>query len=280
MLKKPHYLIVCIILISLPMYFSYNQYYLMIFTSLSTSLMIITYLFFTLGKEKKRRVRDVLFLIGTGAIVIMLSAYGYFYVYVNEISIAKVPNHILEKNSWTYDESRRLSVSSYYGLFRMEIVGYEFAGYESPGPPYPGGMIVASIKTIYILDEETIENEITRRLDDMSSKGLVIDKNSKVESEEKLNNSKTAKYIIWDAEMKTKGSGYMDAFVDGAKLKIKAEYWVCDEKGMVVVAVGYAQVGYIYTSPWWEKIISEGVKKEDELSTWNSIRTLMYYIEC
>jgi hypothetical protein len=210
--------------------------------------------------------------------LISIATYGYEYTVVNDIDIAVIPGDLLSKNQWARDRSQDNSSQMAWGLLRYEMRGYQYNDANLAEPPYPGEVWVITVKTVVIPGDADIQKFVEQKIGDIKKDGLTIDTNNGVHGSESLGNGERAHYILYEAYLVAGGGGAFINFATGAKIKIKVEWYTCEEHGTVIVGAGAAQWGSQVSGGRLGNIILG--PQPDDMRTWDGVNRLLYGINC
>ncbi|MBM4249109.1 MAG: hypothetical protein FJ149_06685 [Euryarchaeota archaeon] len=211
------------------------------------------------------------------SIMVVTSVYGYEILYVNDIDLARVPRDILDKNDWSrFPEQDSSELLSGY-LLRVEVRAFRYDYNNPQAPPYPGALWLATIKTVFVPGQDVIQGRVEDQIRSFKMEGLAINEDSRTSGSDTLRNGHSARFFEWDAILAGTGSGFFREVSLGAKIKIRAEWWACEEHGTAVVAIGAAQWGVV------EQTDGLGHRlpgPPDNFDTVESIKRIIYYVEC
>jgi hypothetical protein len=278
LLTTPKTLIIFLVGIGLLIYVATNPLMFLIFPWIILFVGYLAYNVYLYRKagyilDRKRKV--VLSIVCS--ILVTTSIYGYEIMYVNDLDLARIPKDILDKNHWSrFPEQDRSEVMGEY-LIRMEVRGYRY-GYDNPSaPPYPGALWLITLKTVFVPGQDLMQQQVQKQIDDFKMEGLSIDKESKTRGDETLGNGHQAEFEEYQALLSGTGSGFFGEMSVNAKLKIRAEWWGCDEHGTAVVAIGASQWGFEATTDHFGRI---SPKPADDFQTELSVQRIIYNIAC
>ncbi len=212
------------------------------------------------------------------ALAIGSSLYGYFYMRVNDIQLARVPDEILSNTGFVRDAPQDSSQLLLYGLLRVETRGLKYSDRDIARPPYAGEVLLITLKTVFIPSQELIRDEVTKRVEGLKMEGLTVYRESRREGTGLTRSGHETSWVEWDALLQVPGTGALIDFATGAKIRVRAEWWPCPERGTAVVFVGAAQYG---TSPSGARlrdiVLPPG---PDDMATYDSILRLIYNTKC
>ena len=211
-------------------------------------------------------------------VIIGASFYGYAVYYVNDIDLARFPSELPVAKEWSRALFLDDSATQLNGLLRLEVRGYMYNDIDPIRAPYPGAIWLATVKTVIIPSQEILEQQVTGILENLKQDGLSIDKTSKTTGTETVKNGQQARYVEYQAVlgMTTGGAFYNTA--TGAKIKIRAEWWPCQEHGTAVIVVGAAQWGNTQTNSRIQNVIIG--RQVDDMTTFENVQRLMYATHC
>ena len=211
-------------------------------------------------------------------VIITSASYGYAVYYVNDIDIAVLPPDRLHNFTWERAGFLDQHQAEFYGLLRVEVRGYMYEDLDLSRAPYPGAIWLATVKTVAIPSQEMMDQRVTALIENLKQEGLTIDKNSKTTGSETLGNGREAQFVEYEATLGTTGSGAFYSTAQGAKVRIRAEWWSCPDHGTAIVAIGAAQYGNTLTSSRIQNFIIG--RQPDNYDTFYSIKALVYAARC
>jgi hypothetical protein len=213
----------------------------------------------------------------TCSLLLVSAVYAYEIYYVNDIDLARIPRDILQKNRWSrFPEQDRSEVQSGF-LVRIEVRGYRYDYSNPASPPYPGALWLITVKTVFVPGQELMAQQVERQIGNFRADGLAIDQKSKVSGNESLNNGHTASFAEWQALLSGTGGGFFRETPVNAKIKLRAEWWGCDDEGTAVIAIGASQWGVQEQTDRFGRILPG---PPDDLQTELSVQRIIYNIAC
>lgn len=211
------------------------------------------------------------------SVLVVTSVYSYEILYVNDIRLARVPEDILQKNHWSrFPEQDSSELLAGY-LVRVEVRAFRYDYNNPQAPPYPGALWLATIKTVFVPGQDLMEARVDDQIQSFQMEGLTIDFASRTSGNETLGNGHRAGFSEWQAVLGGTGSGFFREVSLGAKIKIRAEWWACEEQGTAVVAIGAAQWG---VQPQTDRFGRFLPVPPDDRETEHSVLRIIYNIEC
>lgn len=161
----------------------------------------------------------------------------------NKLNEAKIEDYILG-DSWSEDIVERESGSQLWGLEKS--ISYT---YRNIGNIFPAYVTVTSMKTLFMVNEETLRDQTLNTI--RKAEGIVIDEDSKITGERLLYNGHKTMYFIYDGNDTSK-EPYQ-------KIKIIGETWNCGTSGTSIICIGLAQVtnNPEINTTHWAKIIGD-----------------------
>ena len=162
-----------------------------------------------------------------------------------ELKPAIIEENILDK-VWTEDLKEREANSGFLGLEKW--VSYTYKNNYSRFPAY---VTITSIKTLFMMSEEDLNDKTLETIQKSSELGIVIDENSKTTGIRAHDNGHKTSYIIYYGNDTTK-----DPY---EQIKIIGENWNCGISGNSVICIGFAQItnNSETNTVYWEKIIRD-----------------------
>jgi hypothetical protein len=212
------------------------------------------------------------------SVIIGVSFYGYAVYYVNDIDMARFPSDLPAAKEWSRAPFLDDNESQLNGLLRLEVRGYMYNDIDPIRAPYPGAIWLATVKTVFIPSQEMLEQQVTGILENIKQEGLAIDKTTKTTGSETVSNGQGARYVEYQAVLGMTGGGAFYNTATGAKIKIRAEWWPCQEHGTAVIVVGAAQWGNTQTNSRIQNVIIG--RQVDDMTTFENVQRLIYATHC
>lgn len=166
------------------------------------------------------------------------------------------PNYFYDE--WFENLEYRTIDNRLFGLENWISIRYEI------NSNYTTYLTITTIKTLVLLDENELSNNIEDIIDSMLDNGIILDKNSKIKGERFLRNGHKSIYYIFD--------GLNNKIKPNEKVKIIVEIWNCGIECKTIISLGYSQITDNYhnnsnsNSVYWKKIVGDkvGTFGEDE----------------
>lgn len=259
--------------------YTFTDQKLQIFVPVLLALWVIGYMIYLDKREGYkpqllRRLGVVVFC----SLAISTSFYGYFYMKVNDIQTASFPTDVLNKTGYVRDRSLDSSQLLMYGLLRVETRAFRYDDRDLASPPYPGVVFLVTLKTVIIPPQDMIRDEVMKRIEGLKMDGLTIQKETRKEGTGVIRSGHETNWVEYDALLQVPGSGSLIDFPVGARIKVRAEWWPCPERGTVVIVAGAAMYG---TSPSGNRIRDIVLPPgPDDMATYDSIVRLIYNTKC
>jgi len=212
------------------------------------------------------------------SVIIGASFYGYAVYYVNDIDMARFPAEIVAAKEWSRAPFLDDSELQAYGLLRVEVRGYMYNDVDPVRAPYPGAIWLATVKTVFIPSQEMLEQQVTHLIEDLKQDGLVIDKTSKTSGSETIKGGQEARYVEYQAVLGITGGGAFYNTAQGAKIKIRAEWWACTDHGTAIIVVGAGQWGNTQPNSRIQNVLIG--RQVDDMTTVENIQRLLYATHC
>jgi len=254
-----------------PLLFSIFPWVILFFGYMAYNLYLYRKAGYVLG-----RIRKIVLAI-TCTVLLSSSIYGYEIVYVNDIDLARVPKDILDKNHWSrfpqQDSSERMA--GYLVCIETRAFRYDYN--DPAAPPYPGAIWLITLKTVFVPGQDLMQQEVQKKIAGFKQDGLTIDVSPKATGNELLGNGHTAGYAEYQATLSRTGSGFFGETVVHAKLKVRAEWWGCNEHGTAIVAIGVSQWGVEQQADRFGRL-QPG--PPDDFATEYSVQRIIYNILC
>ena len=212
------------------------------------------------------------------SVIIGASFYGYAVYYVNDIDLARFPAEIPAAKEWSRATFLDDSELQAYGLLRVEVRGYMYNDVDPVRAPYPGAIWLATVKTVFIPSQELLEQQVTDQIENLKQDGLAIDKTTKATGSETIKNGHDARYIEYQAVLGITGGGAFYNTAQGAKVKIRAEWWACEDHGTAIIAIGAGQWGNTQPNSRIQNVLIG--RQVDDMTTVENIQRLLYATHC
>ena len=212
------------------------------------------------------------------SIIIGASFYGYAVSYVNDIDMARFPSELSAAKEWSRARFLDDSELQAYNLLRVEVRGYMYNDLDPVRAPYPGAIWLVTVKTVFIPSQEMLEQQVTKLIENLKQDGLAIDKTTKTTGSETVKSGHDARYVDYQAVlgMTTGGAFYNTA--TGAKVKIRAEWWPCQDHGTAIIVVGAAQWGNTQSQSRIQNVLIG--RQVDDMTTYENVLRLIYATHC
>jgi hypothetical protein len=234
-------------------------------------------------RSKRFRMFEVGLSVFVAAMLALGGALGFMMYEAGKISPAHIHQDYLEpdtSNGWKEDGDLHYEESLAMGTIRAVTKGYRF--YGSLTPPYEGLILVITVKRVPMLSKEDLENLILERLE--GYEGLELKKGTKTTGTRQIWAGPTTYYFNYNAILTAEGSDPFTAtFMPGAKIKIRGEFWYCEEQGQTIAVVGGAQYGYDFEEGQYATRLMDFYTKEnypDDFRTWTTVLNLIGYTVC
>lgn len=211
-------------------------------------------------------------------IAVSSSFYGYFYMRVNDITPARIPDDVLNNAGFVRDTAQDSSQLLLYGLLRVETRGFRYNDRDITSPPYAGEALLITLKTVIIPSQELIQEQVTERVEGLRIDGLTIYKETRREGTGVTRSGHETNWVEWDALLQVPGTGTLIDFAMGAKIRVRAEWWPCPERGTAVVFIGAAQYGTIPSGARIRDLVLP--PGPDDMATYESLIRLIYNTKC
>jgi len=252
---------------------------LMFFGPTILALGLIAYMIFLWHKAgyKLDRIRSIVVSICV-TVILSSASYGYAVYYVNDIDLAVLPPDRLHNFGWDRAAFLDQHALEFSGLLRVEVRGYMYDDLDLARAPYPGAIWLATIKTVFIPSQDMMEQQVTSLIENLKQEGLTIDRTSKTTGSETLGNGHEAQFVEYEATLGTTGTGAFYSTAQGAKVRLRAEWWSCSDHGTAIVAMGAAQYGNTLTSSRIQNIIIG--RQPDSYDTFYAVKALIYAARC
>ncbi len=162
----------------------------------------------------------------------------------NQLREAKIEGQILGDN-WNEDISESQGGSNHFGLEKW--VSYT---YRNDDLKFPSYVTVTSIKTLFMMGEEELNEKTIDTINQATNYGIIINENSKETGIRALNNGHKTIYTIYDGN-----NTY------GEQVKIIGESWNCAISGTSVICIGISQItnNSEYNDSFWARIIRDEI---------------------
>jgi hypothetical protein len=207
-----------------------------------------------------------------GIISILIFIIILLFIFFNNsiTNIAYVNQDYLD-DEWFENLEFRTIDTRLFGLEKWITIRYDI------NSNYTTYLTITTVKTLVLLDENELSDKIEDIIESMLDKGIIIDKNSKINGERFLESGHKSIYKIFD--------GVNNKKKPNEKVKIIAEIWNCGIESKTIITLGYSQITDNYHNnsninyEYWQKIVGDqvGTFGED-----NYIRNdgLIYNIVC
>lgn len=279
LIRTPRTLLVLLVGVAALIYTSTDPLMFYFFAPAILAIGFLAYFVFLWHKQgyKLDIVRKVVTTVSC-SVILASSSYGYAVYYVNDIDQARFPAELAAAEEWSrapYLDDHELKM---YNLLRVEVRGYMYNDLDPVRAPYPGAIWLATVKTVFIPSQEMLEQQVTDLIENLKQDGLAIDKTTKATGSETVKNGHEARYVEYQAVLGMTGGGAFYNTASGAKIKIRAEWWPCQEHGTAVIAVGAAQWGNTQTNSRIQNILIG--RQVDDMTTVENIQRLIYATHC
>ena len=128
-------------------------------------------------------------------------------------------------DQWIEDIKEREAGSRYFGLEKW--VSYSYNNYDHK---YPAYVTVTSIKTLFMMGEEELNEKTIETIKEASDLGIFINESTKTSGIRSLKNGHRTRYNV-----------YFGNNTEGETVKIIGESWNCGISGTSIICIGVAQ---------------------------------------
>jgi hypothetical protein len=169
-------------------------------------------------------------------------------------------------NGWYENLSLRNSGLHFLGLEKWCSSTYEIKG------KYPSSLIVNTLKTLFLEDENNLYLTIQNILINNFSDRISINESSEFSGQRTLLNSHKSKYLIYEGIDREKG----------LKIKLIGEIWNCGVSGTSIVCIGITYISNeknqsIMNYINWQKIIED---PDGNIENFIGLNGLIYNTKC
>ncbi len=198
------------------------------------------------------------------AFIIILAVFFAVVFSGNQFKQAYVHHDFLDEK-WLENLDERDSVSYFFGLEKWGSLIYEL------DCNYTTYLIITTIKTIVMMDEKELKDEIEETVEKALKLGITLDNNTKISGERMLKNGHKTMYIVYNGNDTSKNSY--------EQVRVIGEVWNCGNSGTSIISLGFSQISdnsnnnSKINTTYWEKIIGDeggtfgtkGFQREDGL---------------
>ena len=162
----------------------------------------------------------------------------------NQLKEAIIQDEILGIG-WIEDIKEREAGSKFFGLEKW--VSYSYNNYDYKFPAY---VTVTSIKTLFMMGEEELNEKTIDTIKKASNYGIFINKSTKISGIRALRNGHKTAYNIFSGNNS-----------EGEEIKIIGESWNCGISGTSVICIGVAQItnNSEMNYKYWKNIIRDKI---------------------
>jgi len=160
-------------------------------------------------------------------------------------------HHEFLNEKWFENLGERNSGSYFLGLEKWGSLTYEL------DCNYTTYLIVTTIRTFVMMDEEGLSDEIEETIEKALKLGISLDNNTKIVGERMLKNGHKTMYIVYNGNDTSKNSY--------EQVRIIGEVWNCGNSGTSIICLGFSQISdnshnnSKINTTYWEKIIGDEV---------------------
>jgi hypothetical protein len=234
-------------------------------------------------RSKRFRILEISISVFLAAIMALLCTLGFMIFEAGNIHEARIPPDYLEPkthNGWEEYEDFHYEEALALSTVRIITNGYRF--YGDTTPPYEGLILVLTAKRVPAVSAGELEDIVEDRL--KGYEGLELNRASRTTGSRQIFEGHTTHYFEYNAKLVAEGSDPITStFMSGAKVKIRGEFWYCDDHGTTVGAIGGAQYGYDFEEGQYVTKLRDFYTKErypDDYRTWTTVTNLIQYTDC